>query len=114
MNGWEIAALGMIAGWLGLLSKWLSWSVKSAIDNQLSAFRVSLTAEFGSKFEDSRLAEAKLMPIQKEIARIDRHLEEVDNYSHSANHDLREEIMNVKSDLAMHRINHGLIKPNEV
>lgn len=86
MDNTYLAALGASAAWLSILAVWLKWSVTNAVKVILADFRDALRAEFSSRFQDSKLAEAKIEPIVKEVATLHSRMNEVEAYAHEWRH----------------------------
>lgn len=83
-NNW--AMLGVGAAWLGLLTKWLSWTVNTNMRMLLSDFKEKLTAEFGDRFQDSKLAAARMEPLLKEMTDLRAKINAVEDYAHRWRH----------------------------
>jgi hypothetical protein len=81
---WTI--LGVGAAWLGILAKWLSWSVTTSMRVQLADFKEEIRKEFTDKFQDSRQLALMLKPVTDEMANLRAHINEVEKYAHDWRH----------------------------
>lgn len=85
-TGTTWAVLGVGAAWLTILTKWLSWSVTTAIKIQFAEFKDRLTGEFAEKFQDAKLAAAAATALSREVETMHARIREVDDYAHRWRH----------------------------
>lgn len=58
----------------------------SAVKLMLAEHRENMRAEFSVRFQDSKLAEAKIEPIIKDVAQLHTRTNEVEAYAHTWRH----------------------------
>jgi hypothetical protein len=92
LTGLVLAAMTFLGT---LLSYWLKLSLKA----ELSDFREELTKNFKTQFQDSTLAEVRretitkdLQVVHEDLAKLHTRINEVGDYAHRNNHEVRNKI----------------------
>ncbi len=81
---WGIMGVG--AAWLGILAKWLSWSVTTSMKIQLADFKEQIRSEFTGQFQDQKQLDLRLKPVTDDVANLHARINEVESYAHDWRH----------------------------
>jgi len=85
-TGTSWAILGVGAAWVGIVARWLSWSVNTSMAIQLARFKEEIRLEFTDKFQDQRQLALMLKPVTDDMANLHARINEVEKYAHDWRH----------------------------
>lgn len=90
---------GVVLGAMTFIGGCMSWWLRLTLKAELASFRKELTKDFTDQFQDGKLAEARreslikdLQNVRDELARLHVRINDVEDYAHKNNHDVRNKV----------------------